>query len=440
MVFSFSLMYGAVPSEFSASSVIAHKQVELRGVEAELDALQQELGFKQASGREVSDAEVIQLESLSSRVAELNKELTDLITAEQMQPVFAVSTKPQEAIMPELESVIRQKEQELVSANYDLRQLQAELSGPNPSFDEMINQAKLESIIEDLQQQISKLRTKFLLAQPQQAPVAIKPPMTIADIIEQQTPPGVDELTQKEYVIFYPANQVINVPHYGISMPKLLHNVTIHFEPTLQQGRVSGVNTNYCGYYAIFNAVQMAGATFPLGAVQPNSANRQAFLKLFEHWLALVQEYRKSHPSEVAQQGLSLISYDELNNIMGKDNLKIPFAPLLVLLWNKNESFDKIAIRYTDYFAPLFNFSKIRRPKTVTFIGSSLSTDGHYFAMRADKDDKGDLNLYVTDSLHTPQWYQDEYHIITRILPYVFILMDQWDQAKDKIFDIIGTK
>lgn len=288
---------------------------------------------------------------------------------------------------------------------------------------------------EKLQQEIKTLIPDIASTRVQEKPVT--PLRTINDIVEYQDSPGFQEDLQQPARYPYEAHTLIQVPSFNISLPALPHKVTIMLLPCLQQARSAKFQTNYCGYYSIFNALQLQGNAPADQLVAPTSENRKKFRQYFERWLNIDQQYRtRTNLLEASSnKNLSNIGDDEINDIIDKNHLNVPATSLYPLIIELTSLSVLSEILPTQY-GPLFDFSKSTGAQSISFIAGSASKEGHWFAIKAERDTQGNLILYVADSLHLPSWY-DEYQVITRILPYAYLLMGALDIETAKIFQSI---
>jgi hypothetical protein len=279
----------------------------------------------------------------------------------------------------------------------------------------------------------------------------------IQKIVQEHARPGINEADQKLVTRVYRANNTIPVPGSGIhhvtasdrlidpvygsniSLPAFRRNVTVYIVPTLQQARSETQHTNYCGYYAIFNALRLAKTNNPAGAVAPTQENREIFLTYFSQWLAIDKEYRqeplKKFKETAENSNLSLINDDEIMEIITKSKLPVTFSPLQTIM--EDSSFKDLAEIMPNQYGTLYAFSNSITPGTICFIGSTSSSDGHWFAFRVDRDTVGNLTFYIADSLQRTEWYDDEYLLITRILPYAYLLLGQLDAGVKAQFESI---
>lgn len=272
-------------------------------------------------------------------------------------------------------------------------------------------------------------------------------PLSIEEIVREHSSPGFDEQNQSTVTRTYLSGQEIPVPFQGISLPALAHNVTIHIVPAMQQARSEQYHSNYCGYYAIYNAISFAknaislikyefnAPIFAAGSVDPKQ-NRNHFAKIFPLWLNTIEKYREKSKTLITEQNknLSQISDEEILEILKPIRVPLDFVPMPTFM--QQTSLTQLADILPEQYRPLYLYSQQNGPISISIIGSSNSYDGHWFALRADKDRDGNLTLYIADSLHTPQWY-DDYKIITRILPYAYILMNSLDDNTKAQFNKI---
>ena len=257
------------------------------------------------------------------------------------------------------------------------------------------------------------------------------PPISrsIQDIIEQHRTPGFQEENQVIFKKKYKANKHITIesnPHKTGPSPSC--NVTITFMPSLQQARNQRMLTGYCGYYAIFNANQF----FNNQGIEPSEQHRKSFLDMFDVLLNSVQEYRKNNPKEQSADKINLQNLEsgEIEVLIKTPGINAIFAPLQDLFCRQN-SLGQSGQDLSESHSELSRFAQAKNFSSINLIVGVNERDGRWFALRADKDYIGNLHIYVADSAHTPAWYQQNRHqIIKRIMPYAYLFLGMFNEAK----------
>lgn len=297
------------------------------------------------------------------------------------------------------------------------------------SLDQELNQLAIE-IANVSEQSTEHVQPPAQTAEPDYGPSQTEEHREIEKIVIAQQDPGLDEVMPdqdwKHFSIFqaYRAGLKIQIPGTEKFLPAVLNNVLIYFLPSLQQQRLTGDSTSYCGYYALFNALQLQHGTTVL-----SRETRKEFLNRFAQWLLIDDEFRKktSLHTDQLNHHLSNINSEELHKIIDIHCMTIP-VPEFYMFLTSSGTFKDLATFLPEDFGPLYLFSQQAGPLSISFVASSPSQDGHWFAIRADKDVDGDVIMYVADSLHTQDWY-DAHQTIARILPYAYLLLGQWDET-----------
>ena len=194
----------------------------------------------------------------------------------------------------------------------------------------------------------------------------------------------------------------------------------IAFQPSLQQSRSSDDHTNYCAYYAVYNAQCLVD-----GRIQ-DLRNRDLFAKEFASQLRLIRQYRKEnvydnlYPNETRL----LIDTQQMIAVVDLQSLYIYKEIGMDTLAEALDNDGKSAKLVEDFIA-----CKINRLALVVLLTSTKQqSSGHWITILAERTKK-QVKLTSMDSLHHIKWYlEDNQLIVNRIMPIYYVLTNQWQE------------
>ena len=193
--------------------------------------------------------------------------------------------------------------------------------------------------------------------------------------------------------------------------------------PSLQQTVKEDVIediTNYCGYYAIWNAL-----CFSLSAGADHRLDRKQFSEKLRLMLNTVHDSRSATEPNFNSKNISgrygLLSLDEIRKIIEGDcsrvivlELQSIFTPCLLKMQQDE------ALRDTDpnAYALILAFVE-KNIDDISIILTTSANSGHYLAVSAKRKD-GNLLMYVADSLSGTAQNHDI--LMDRIMPVYYLL------------------
>lgn len=210
-------------------------------------------------------------------------------------------------------------------------------------------------------------------------------------------------------------------------------NVVLKFVPALQQSRSDKSQSNFCAYYALYNALSL------LGHQIDDIKNRKKFIEtVFIPTLIRVKYIRKKLPYD------NLTSAELREIIKGFDNIAIVERSCLSLYgMGIFESFDdafdgdiKSAKLVEDFIS-----KKTNKIAVIELLASpEAKVGGHWITIMGERIGE-QLFFNVTDSLHPIEWYMSNMDMInTRVVPVYYALTGQWNQLVQEFGQLGGRK
>ena len=197
----------------------------------------------------------------------------------------------------------------------------------------------------------------------------------------------------------------------GTTFPDLHINGEV--VPSLQQARSDDDHTNFCGYFALHNAVGFFA--------QPAAArlNRADFIPFFRDCLQAIHESRGQGP-------YSNMSAQELRDIVDRHLGDAPIAVVEMAGLAAHVQFPELELGQAlddDQRAAelLQNFINGAIP-ALSIIAGLGDGFGHWIAIHAMRTPQGAVSIKVADSLHPVNFYNDPDMVAQRILPFYLAL------------------
>jgi hypothetical protein len=225
-----------------------------------------------------------------------------------------------------------------------------------------------------------------------------------------QTIPDIIRIHSRASLFDEPARTVPLI--IGTALPGL--DINGYVVPSLQQARSDEDPTNYCGYYALFNA-----ACF-LGQQEERRLDRDLFTELFEQTLQGISHARGHGPYDN-------LSARELSGLIERNFNEAPIAVVemagLATQVQHPELDLGVALDNDRRSAGVLQAFMNGQINMISLIAGLGDGYGHWIAIHAERNTQGAVTIRTADSMHHVGWYNDSQMVVQRILPFYFALI-----------------
>ena len=200
--------------------------------------------------------------------------------------------------------------------------------------------------------------------------------------------------------------------------------------PSLQQARSDENSTNYCGYYALYNALMFCGHD------DTARLNRADFIRFFEVCLQVIGHIRGHGPYDN-------LSAQELRTIIDQNLREAPIAVvemtgLVMAVQHPELTLEQVLDNDQRSAELLLDFINGRLPELSIIAGLGAGF-GHWIAIHATRTSEGDVSIRVADSLHQINFYNDQAMVDERILPFYAALATPIQHWSHVLGDLLHT-
>lgn len=200
-------------------------------------------------------------------------------------------------------------------------------------------------------------------------------------------------------------------------------NISFTIYPSLQQERKKGESTNYCGYYALYNAICMSNDDFK------HMLNRNKFVT--EIFVPSLLRIKRSRGNQPPYDNLTSPELQTLSEIYSN----VIVVELLNLYWygqnlytDLYETFDHNQ-KTASLFEKFINHEINQLTCLVLITSMKGGNSGHWITVMATRKNDA-ISLSFADSLHSIQFYIEHKKLIEyRVLPLYWALMGKWEKV-----------